>query len=98
MDEGSRLDGNAVAGLLREVLTFEPTTARTVCAGCGAEAHLGALPAYTRAPGAVLRCLGCEGVQLRIATDGNGRMWLDLSGMRCLEVPSAAGAPRGPLS
>lgn len=51
MEERQRLGGNAVAGLLREVLTFEPTSARTVCAGCGAEAHLGALHAYTRAPG-----------------------------------------------
>jgi hypothetical protein len=92
MDEGSTLDGNAVAGLLAEVWTFEPTSARTVCAGCGAEAHLGALPAYTRAPGAVLRCIACGGVQLRIATDGKGRVWLDLTGVRCLEIPSP-GAP-----
>lgn len=92
--EQARLDGNAVAGLLAEVLSFEPTSARTVCAGCGAEDHLGALPAYTRAPGAVLRCRGCEGVQLRIASDGEGRLWLDLSGVRCLEVrPSEGSGP-----
>ncbi len=84
--EQSRLDGNAVAGLLGEVLSFEPTSARTICAGCGADALLGALPAYTRAPGAVLRCPGCEGVQLRVATDDEGRLWLDLSGIRCLEI------------
>ena len=86
MGEPPRLDGNAIAGLLREVLGFEPTGALTVCAGCGAEDHLGALPAYANAPGAVLRCRGCEGVQLRIATDGASRVWIDLSGMRCLEI------------
>jgi hypothetical protein len=98
-DERPRLDGNAIAGLLQEAFGFDPSSARTVCASCGAEDHLGALIAYTTAPGAVLRCRGCEGVQLRVATDGRGRMWLDLTGVRCLELSleGGSGPDRAPV-
>ena len=41
MDE-HRLDGNAAAGLLAEVFTFDITTARAACTGCGATGEVGA--------------------------------------------------------
>jgi hypothetical protein len=84
-DEESFLDGNAAAGLLQELLPFEVTTARTVCASCGAVDRLGALRAYVNAPGTVLRCLACESVQLRVARAGD-RYWIDLQGVRCIEL------------
>src|SRR5260370_446609 len=31
----TKLDGNAIGGLLREIFTMEMTTADTTCAGCG---------------------------------------------------------------
>jgi hypothetical protein len=80
-----RLDGNAVAGLLGEVFPFEMTMASTVCATCGALDRVGALLVYERAPGAVVRCAHCENVQMRIASD-DGRYWLDLRGVSCLEL------------
>jgi hypothetical protein len=79
------LDGNAAGGLLQEVFPFESTSLRTVCAGCGAVDHVGALAVYDRAPGTVLRCSHCLEVQIRIARDGD-RAWLDLRGVRCLEI------------
>ncbi len=80
-----RLDGNAVGGALSEVFALEMTAAVTTCAGCGAVRPIGALPAYTDAPGLVLRCASCDRVQLRFVV-GGGRYWLDLSGVRSLEL------------
>jgi hypothetical protein len=60
------LDGNAVAGLLREVFALEMTANPAKCAHCGAVGALGTLLAFTKAPGVVLRCPACEQVMLRI--------------------------------
>src|SRR5262249_55434621 len=60
------LDGNAVAGLLREVFALEMTANPAKCAHCGAVGALGTLLAFTQAPGVVLGCPGCEQVMLRI--------------------------------
>ena len=78
------LDGNAVAGLLLEVFGAEMTTARGVCAGCGADDQIGAVRLY-RAAGYVLRCPQCEAVLAKLVTDGS-RAWLDLRGLRSLEL------------
>jgi Zn finger protein HypA/HybF involved in hydrogenase expression len=87
-DVDLRLDGNAVAGLLREVFVSEMTAARSTCAACGAVAAVGAVHAYAEAPGAVLRCPACGAVLMRIV-QGKGRYWLDVSGTRCLEFEEA---------
>jgi hypothetical protein len=86
MDERSlRLDGNAAAGLLREVFAVEMTLASGTCDGCGAVEPVGAVAVYAHAPGTVLRCPHCEAVLMRIVTDGS-RYWLDLRGLRSLEL------------
>jgi len=89
-DRDLRLDGNAAAGLLSEVFVLEATTARTVCAGCGAVSQVGALMAYCHGMGTVLRCPGCDTAVLRVARAG-GRWWLDLRGASSLrfELPPA---------
>jgi len=56
------LDGNAIAGRLREVFGAELTNARSVCVHCGAEAYVAELHVYNRAPGTVVRCRRCEAV------------------------------------
>ncbi len=90
--EEMRLDGNAAGGLLAEIFPFEMTAARTVCASCGATAFLGALTAYTKAPGTVLRCVSCQAIQIRVATDGE-RHWVDLRGVCCIEVSGPGAGP-----
>lgn len=82
------LDGNAAAGALAQVFLAEMTTATTVCGGCGDERPMGELRAYLSAPGVVLRCTGCDAVQVRLVTDGR-RAWLDLRGIRtlCVQLP-----------
>jgi hypothetical protein len=40
---------------------------------------------YAHAPGVVIRCPHCESVLMRIVS-GGGRYWLDLRGVRYLEI------------
>jgi hypothetical protein len=47
MDETQlRLDGNAAAGILREVFLQDLSAARGACAGCGAVAPMGSQHLY----------------------------------------------------
>jgi len=66
MNTALMLDGNAVAGQLQQIFGREMTTAMARCAGCGNEAEMGALMAFTRAPGVVLRCPACQAAIARI--------------------------------
>jgi hypothetical protein len=84
-----RLDGNAVGGLLREIFGVEMTAADNTCAGCGGVHKVGGLQVYMNAPGVVMRCPSCEQVLIRIVS-GRGRIWMDLSGTRCLEFAVGA--------
>ena len=60
------------------------TDARGCCAGCGAISALGALIAYTRAPGDVLRCPACETVMLVAVSLPTG-VRVSLAAVRWLE-------------
>jgi Zn finger protein HypA/HybF involved in hydrogenase expression len=82
--EALRLDGNAVAGLLREVFAAEATTAVGTCDGCGAVEAVGAAHVYVTA-GTVLRCPHCDAVVMKVVKDGE-RIWIDLRGLRTLEL------------
>jgi hypothetical protein len=84
MDD-ARWDGNAVAGALGEVFVPEMTVAVTICATCGAERAVAELRVYLLAPGLVVRCASCGAVQLRLVR-GDERAWLDVSGVRLLQV------------
>jgi Zn finger protein HypA/HybF involved in hydrogenase expression len=84
-EQDLKLDGNAAAGLFRELFAFEVTTARGRCDKCGAVAEVGAAFVYANAPGTVLRCPQCESVLLRVAGNGS-RYWLDVRGISWLEI------------
>ena len=79
-----RLDGNAAAGVLREVFGSEMTTARGTCGSCGAVGPVGAVHVYVAA-GMVLRCPSCEAVLMRIV-ESESRLWVDLTGLRSIEL------------
>lgn len=66
------LDGNAVAGLLSEVMGDDVTAAISECADCGRRGAVATLRAYTHAPGVVLRCPACDGVQLVVVRRPDG--------------------------
>ena len=89
-DTQLRLDGNAAAGMLREIFVYELTTARAACASCGAIAQMGSQHAYMYhlSPGAVLRCISCQEV-LMVFVHGGGRYRLGLRGLTWLEIPDA---------
>jgi hypothetical protein len=89
--EPTRLDGNAAAGLLAQVFCAEPSAALIVCAGCGATAAIGALPAYGLELGAILRCPHCDTAVLRVGAAG-AMVWLDLRGAVSLRVRSGGTA------
>jgi hypothetical protein len=87
MDE-QRLDGNAAAGLLAEIFTFEVTTARAGCVSCGAAGEVGAQMAYVSEIGTVVRCAACDHALIRVVRqdDGPQRYWLDLKGIEYLQL------------
>jgi hypothetical protein len=60
------LDGNALAGLLGELLGVEATDSPRGCHSCGAVNAIGAHRLY-RGAGLVLRCPTCGDVALRLA-------------------------------
>jgi hypothetical protein len=59
-------DGNAIAGLLREIFATEMTGAERVCPSCGVRREVGAHRLY-RGAGLVLRCPACDDVAACIA-------------------------------
>ena len=80
-----KLDGTAVGGLLRTIFAHEMTVAVTVCNECGAADLVATLMVYNQAPGTVMRCPACDSILLRIV-HGNGHYWLDLRGVRSLQI------------
>jgi hypothetical protein len=79
------LDGNALAGPLREIFAVDVTAATGRCAGCGRAGAVATLRVYSRAPGLVARCPGCDTVLLRLVR-GPDRAWLELRGTVSLEI------------
>ena len=86
-DSSTALDGNAAAGVLSSMFTVELTAAVAWCVGCGRGAALADASYFVDAPGAVLRCRGCEDVLVRVVVAPD-RTWLDLHGVAVLELPT----------
>lgn len=79
------LDGNAVAGRLVALFGAEMTTSLTECASCGQDHMMGALLAFTHAPGVVLRCPSCEAVMLKLVETPYG-IYLDSRGAAFVRI------------
>jgi hypothetical protein len=97
MDEMQlRLDGNAAAGILRELFVHEMSMARGQCAACGTIAQMGSQHLYMSplSPGAVLRCVSCQEILLVIVHAG-GRYRLGMRGLIWLEMLDASDAVVG---
>jgi hypothetical protein len=86
MMSDSMLDGNVLAGALREVFSFEATAAVATCSGCGNRAPFAEWLVFVNAPGIVARCSKCETVQIAIVHDDAGHVLVDLSGVDALKV------------
>ena len=91
MEEKLRLDGNAAAGTLGEVFSFEVTMAEYTCEGCGRTDRIGAAMVYeVRGLGIIVRCPGCDNALIRLAHQ-RGRYRMDTRGIRQLQVEEVAG-------
>src|SRR6266481_8736502 len=60
------VDGNAIAGLLRELFAFEATTANITCGGCGVAARIGEVRVYGSPMGAIFGCAHCDTAVIRL--------------------------------
>lgn len=63
-----RLDGNAAAGPLRDLIAVDLTSANSTCAHCG---NMTQRDLSADAPALVVRCPSCTGIVLRYAAIGN---------------------------
>lgn len=72
MGRDMMLDGNAVAGRLLDVFGADMTASLLECASCRQGHLMGALLAFTNAPGMVLRCPSCEAVVLKLVETPRG--------------------------
>ncbi len=79
------VDGNVLAGALGELFAVDVTTAVGECVTCGTSGAIAQTRVYTDAPGLVARCPACGEVVLRLVRAPD-RAWLDLRGMRCLQL------------
>ncbi|MDY7091156.1 MAG: DUF6510 family protein [Actinomycetota bacterium] len=86
MTNGMPLDGNAMAGDLREIFAVDVTAARYRCAGCAHSDAVGTLLLWHQSPGLVARCPNCEDVVIKVVRAPD-RVFLDLRGSVRLEVP-----------
>jgi hypothetical protein len=82
------IDGNGLAGPLREIFAVDVSAATAPCAGCKQVNTVAELRVYAgpQAPGLIARCPGCESVVLRIVR-GPSSVWLDLRGASVLRLP-----------
>ena len=87
-----RLDGNAAAGMLRDLFTVDTTAAEATCSGCGNVGPVGALIEYGHQMGVVLRCSTCATPVIRIV-QADAAMYVDFSGLRFLTILSVEGEP-----
>jgi hypothetical protein len=82
-----RLDGNAAAGMLREIFVHEMSTARGECASCGRIAQIGSGHLYLSplSPGVVLRCQTCQHLLMVLVHNERGYR-LGLNGLKWVEI------------
>jgi hypothetical protein len=83
--DGNALDGNALAGLLGELLGTELTDTPRGCQSCGQVHPIGAHRLY-RGAGWVLRCPNCGDIAARIASL-DSRYAVELRGSWRLAAP-----------
>lgn len=93
LDGDSHLDGNMLAGPLRELFAVDLTGAAVRCDSCASTSPLARLRVYAHAPGLVARCPTCLAVLLRLVRQP-AHAWLDLRGATVLRIAMPAEVPR----
>ena len=89
MNTALMVDGNAVAGQLEQIFGRDMTMTVARCAGCARDAEMGALMAFMRGPGTVLRCPACQNAIARIVKTPTA-IYLDARGAAYLRMAPQA--------
>lgn len=87
------LDGNAAAGLLRELFCLDVTSGTFSCGGCGVAARVGETRLYGGPMGAIFRCAHCDTAVISLVRTPAG-YWLDMHGARSLMIRAEPTASR----
>ncbi|MEC3953027.1 DUF6510 family protein [Nocardia sp. CDC153] len=66
------VDGNALAGLLSEIFSGDPTVHECRCGACHSTEPLARALVYMDGPGTVIRCAHCAAVMLQLTTTPTG--------------------------
>lgn len=84
----AHVDGNALAGMLADVLGVDATVMRVECAHCGAASAIAQAMVTFDGPdaGAVAHCPDCTAVLLTLA-ERDGELRIDVRGIRSLALP-----------
>ena len=77
------------AGILQEIFPFEMTLVQATCATAVQANVVGALAVYMHGMGTVVRCPSCDNALIRVA-QAKGRYWLDMRGVRVLQISAEA--------
>lgn len=79
------VDGNAVIGAFSLALGTDLADGSLECAGCGRTHPIAEARVYLRCPGMVLRCPGCDGVEVVIVEIAH-RLQVTMSGVSALRT------------
>jgi uncharacterized Zn finger protein len=79
------LDGNALGGMLGEVMAVDATAAVVTCGACRAVGPLAAAVVYMQAPSPVVRCRGCGSVLCVVVQRGE-RVRIHVDRLAVLEL------------
>jgi hypothetical protein len=79
MNTALMVDGNALAGQMEQIFRRDMTMAVARCSACEVDTEIGALLAFIRGPGAVLRCPACHTAVARIV-ETPAALYLDVQG------------------
>ena len=79
------VDGNAVIGAFSLALGTDLAQGSLECAGCGDTHAIAQTRVYRRCPGLVLRCPGCDAVEVVIVEIGH-RLRATLVGVAALRI------------
>jgi hypothetical protein len=74
------LDGNAMAGVLRDLFGRDMTTMGYECPGCRRTGVVAEMAVYMSGPGTVARCRDCDTILLML-TERRGMYCIDLPGV-----------------
>ena len=85
------VDGNAVIGAFSLALGTDLADGSLECAGCGRTHPIAETRVYLRCPGMVLRCPGCDGVEVVIVEVAH-RLQVTMSGVSALRTGRTPGA------